>query len=275
MRIFRSILLLGMFLTMLPSALAGPKCSLTPPRARTEPPIQSKQASVNQDVLVTAWYPGWLGKAFTPSMVPWKKYTAMTFAFACVLSCAWTDEPVLVLMFNSATTPDPSVLFLDQTSLDVLPDFVAIAKQNVCSSFSHPVMLSDRSHFQNVSALLSVGGWTGSQHFSTAMATPESRTLFANALFDLVEKYQLDGLDFDWEYPNKQGIGCNTISPDDSENLLVFLQGLRATPVGQRLTLSAAVGIAPFNGKTGQPMSDVSGFADALDYIGMWGRGPL
>ena len=102
-----------------------------------------------------------------------------------------------------------------------------------------------------------------------------------------MEKYDLDGVDFEsvstslhdsairsnlhflsWEYPNRQGIGCNLISADDSKNFLSFLQELRKDPVGANITLSAAVGISPFVGPDGQPMEDVSEFADVLDHIG-------
>jgi chitinase len=71
---------------------------------------------------------------------------------------------------------------------------------------------------------------------------------------------------FSWEYPNKQGVGCNTISPNDSANFLSFLQALRAK--ASNLILSAAVGITPFNGPDGNPMADVSAFAQVLDHIG-------
>ena len=46
-------------------------------------------------------------------------------------------------------------------------------------------------------AILSIGGWTGSQYFSTAVATPENQTLFVQAALDLVRTYGLDGLEFE------------------------------------------------------------------------------
>jgi chitinase len=71
-----------------------------------------------------------------------------------------------------------------------------------------------------------------------------------------------------WEYPGKQGLSCNVVNPDDSANFLSFLQELRSTPAGKNLVLTAAVGIEPFVGSDGQPMDDVSQFADVLDRIG-------
>jgi len=82
-----------------------------------------------------------------------------------------------------------------------------------------------------------------------------------------VKTYDLDGIDFDWEYPGKQGIGCNAVSPQDSANFLSFLQELRAQPAGKHIILSAAVYITPFAGADGSPMTDVSAFSAVLDYI--------
>ena len=83
-------------------------------------------------------------------------------------------------------------------------------------------------------------------------------------------KPDLKNLFCSWEYPNKQGIGCNILSTtnSDSANFLSFLQKLRGMVGTQKLTLSAAVSITTFIGSDGKPMTDVSGFAKVLDYIG-------
>jgi chitinase len=75
-------------------------------------------------------------------------------------------------------------------------------------------------------------------------------------------------LSFSWEYPNQAGIGCNTRSPLDSSNFLLFLQQLKGTTVGKQISISLAVGLNPFTGTNGNPMTDVSGFASVVDYIG-------
>jgi len=61
------------------------------------------------------------------------------------------------------------------------------------------------------------------------------------------------------------------ISANDSANLLSFLQTLRCQDGAQSLILSAAVATTPFVGSDGMPLSDVSGFADVLNYIGSLG----
>jgi chitinase len=72
---------------------------------------------------------------------------------------------------------------------------------------------------------------------------------------------------YSWEYPNRQGIGCNTISTSDSANFLSFLQELRADPLGEKLTISAAAGLTPFMGPDSTPLSDVSQFASVFDFV--------
>ena len=71
-----------------------------------------------------------------------------------------------------------------------------------------------------------------------------------------------------WEYPAKQGIGCNIVSMNDSANFLTFLQTLRHQDGAQDLIISAAVAITPFIESDGNPMTDVSEFAKVLNYIG-------
>lgn len=114
-------------------------------------------------------------------------------------------------------------------------------------------------------ALISVGGWTGSQHFSSNVGSAENRTTFIKNALDLVSQYQLDGLDFDWEYPNKQGLGCNAINENDTANFLTFLQELRQQ--APNLTFTAATSLFPWNDATGNRSTDLSGFADVLDYM--------
>ncbi|KAJ7512505.1 endochitinase [Mycena galericulata] len=211
---------------------AAQYCSLKPPSGTASAVSGLANGTDPSDVIASAWYPGWLATSFPPSSIPWDKYNAMTFSFA-------------------TTTPNVSTIALDSVSTQALPSFVSAAQSN------------------SVTALLSIGGWSGSQYYSTAVATAENRTAFITAILSLVSIYNLDGIDFDWEYPGKIGLPCNVVNPDDSANFLLFLQELRANPVGKNLVLTAAVGITPFVGSDGQPMDDVSQFADVLDRIAL------
>ncbi len=55
--------------------------------------------------------------------------------------------------------------------------------------------------------------------------------------------------------------------PHDTQNFLAFLKELREHPIGANLTLSAAVYINPFTDQDGVPSTNVTAFADYLDYV--------
>lgn len=55
--------------------------------------------------------------------------------------------------------------------------------------------------------VFSVGGWSGSLHFSKLVETDAKRQSFAKDLYDFMDKYGFVGIDLDWEYPNAPGIG--------------------------------------------------------------------
>jgi chitinase len=57
------------------------------------------------------------------------------------------------------------------------------------------------------------------------------------------------------------------VSGADSENFLAFLQELREQPEAKELYITAAVGINPWIGSDGKPLTDVSEFAKVLDHI--------
>lgn len=97
--------------------------------------------------------------------------------------------------FIRPTTPNSSVIGLADTDKQLLPAFVQTAHQNVCH---RPFLaLSLLTVHQRIQAILSIGGWTGSQYFSTAVATDANRTAFAQAVMALVSQYNLDGVEFE------------------------------------------------------------------------------
>ncbi|KAI0088180.1 glycoside hydrolase [Irpex rosettiformis] len=189
-------------------------------------PSSSGNSSVN-DIVATTWYAGYSSDFLAPADIPWGKYTQVTYAFG---------EP----------QNDGSISF-EASNEPLISEFV------------------QQAHSHNVKALATIGGWTGSSYFSSAFGSADNRTAFVKQCQSVIQKYQLDGLDFDWEYPSDVGAGCNVNTPQDTANFLSFLQELRqAEP---NVTLSAATSISPFKGSTGSPSSDVSGFAKVLDYI--------
>ena len=74
--------------------------------------------------------------------------------------------------------------------------------------------------------LVSVGGWTWSGAFSDAALTKASRKVFVDSAVEFVSKYNLDGVDIDWEYPGLIGNG-NVFREGDKQTYTALLRELR------------------------------------------------
>lgn len=74
--------------------------------------------------------------------------------------------------------------------------------------------------------MISIGGWTWSKGFSDAALTPESRKKLTASGINFLIIHNLDGLDFDWEYPALQGDN-NVVRDIDKENFVAMLKSFR------------------------------------------------
>ncbi|WP_433963822.1 glycoside hydrolase family 18 protein [Tunturiibacter gelidiferens] len=79
----------------------------------------------------------------------------------------------------------------------------------------------------SLTILVSVGGWTWSGDFSDMALTEQSRKIFIDSAVKFVEKYQLDGLDIDWEYPGMPGDN-HRFRPEDKQNYTLLLKELKS-----------------------------------------------
>lgn len=62
----------------------------------------------------------------------------------------------------------------------------------------------------SITVLVSVGGWLWSTNFSDISLTKQSREIFIQSVMEFLVKYDLDGLDIDWEYPGMSGAGIRS-----------------------------------------------------------------
>jgi len=79
----------------------------------------------------------------------------------------------------------------------------------------------------NLKILISIGGWSWSEHFSDAALSDTARKSFASSAVAIVEKYKLDGVDIDWEYPGIPGEEGNVYRNEDKQNFTLLLKELR------------------------------------------------
>ena len=98
--------------------------------------------------------------------------------------------------------------------------------------------------------LISIGGWSWSKNFSEVSLTDILRKIFAESAAAIVDQYQLDGVDIDWEYPGMRG-DSNTFRPEDKQNYTSLFKELRfsldslSTKNKKRYELTTATGGFP------------------------------
>ncbi|VTM86594.1 Chitinase A1 precursor [Raoultella ornithinolytica] len=82
---------------------------------------------------------------------------------------------------------------------------------------------------------------------------------------EIVEKYGLDGIDLDWEYPVNGAWGLVASQPADRDNFTALLKELRAA-FGSRKLVTIAVGA---NAESPKSWVDIKAIAPSLDYINL------
>ncbi len=86
-------------------------------------------------------------------------------------------------------------------------------------------LVSQKQRNSELKVMIACGGW-GADGFSDMALTAEGRTKFINSAALFIKKYQLDGLDMDWEYPGISGAGTMA-REEDTQNFTVLMKGLR------------------------------------------------
>ncbi|KAI8050146.1 glycoside hydrolase superfamily [Gilbertella persicaria] len=183
---------------------------------------------------VIGYFPNWLYARYLVSNIQFDIYTHINYAFAVMVKSAtpeWTDPE------NTNTQ---------------LPQLVAAA------------------HKSNAKVLISIGGWSGSISFSDMAASSDSRKEFIDWCVDQIKQYDVDGFDIDWEYPGRQGAGCNQVDPqNDVQNYLTLLQELRKA-IGSDKEITIAGYVQGFKTDAGQSSNElVTAIGDVLDRVNL------
>ena len=62
--------------------------------------------------------------------------------------------------------------------------------------------LTDEAHKAGVKVILSLGGWGWDRQFASIVSKPEAEDRYAKAVMAIIDTFDYDGIDLDWEYPD-------------------------------------------------------------------------
>ncbi len=116
-----------------------------------------------------------------------------------------------------------------------------------------------RAHEHGVQVLISVGGWGWDEQFETLAADPASRAVFVRDLVEIVARYDFDGADIDWEYPDPG---------PSSQNFLALMTELRAALPQDKLLTMAVVALGEHGAGIPTETFALTDFVNIMAYDG-------
>ena len=167
-------------------------------------------------------------------------FLLMTF----ILGCSPTSGNQSEESNTSLLTTDPVIMAYYVAERNYKPEEIPVEKlTHIIYSFTHVIdgemkfrnpeaagpkieaLVKQKSRNPELKVMIACGGW-GADGFSDMALTAESRTKFINSAKGFIQKYELDGMDMDWEYPGISGAGTMA-RPEDTENFTSLMKGLR------------------------------------------------
>ncbi|KAE8377178.1 glycoside hydrolase superfamily [Aspergillus bertholletiae] len=171
----------------------------------------------------------------------------------------WKSLALGLLATAQTATSLRFVMYIDEWHKDGLPDssgttgithaVMAFAKSTLFNQGQSWQPYEDvntmRKRFSDDTKLLAaIGGWGDTSGFSDGAKTEESRATYAKNVKAMVDQFNLDGIDIDWEYPGGNGddykVTPNDKKKDEIETYPLLLAALRKE-LGKDKLISIAV----------------------------------
>lgn len=167
------------------------------------------------------------------------KLAVFLFLFIITISCGVNtqkektieDSPVTIMAYYVPEKEyHPEQLPLDKLT-HIIFSFATIQEgemgfRNENAGKKLEKLVAQKQTHPHLKVMIACGGW-GADGFSDAAFTEESRQKFVKSAMAFIEKYQLDGMDMDWEYPGISGAGTKSRPDVDKENFTAIMKLLR------------------------------------------------
>jgi chitinase len=128
------------------------------------------------------------------------------------------------IIYSFLGLQNDTLSFRNEQQLKILHQLVMLKKEN-----------------PQLKIMVSIGGWGGCAPCSDLFASPDHRGTFAKTTAALFKKYDIDGLDLDWEYPVIEGYPGHKYDGADKNNFTELIKALRKE-MGSKYLLSFAAG---------------------------------
>jgi len=127
-----------------------------------------------------------------------------------------------------------SFCYLDGNSIIIPEERIPVVKK----------LSSIKKDYPDLKIILALGGWGGCETCSEVFSTSPGRSEFALSVKELLKRYQVDGIDLDWEYPAIPGYPGHPYKTEDRRNFTLLIKELRNT-LGNDYEIGFAAGAFP------------------------------
>jgi chitinase len=127
-----------------------------------------------------------------------------------------------------------SFCFLDGNRMIIPENRIPVVEKLVSLKIEHP----------ELKIILALGGWGGCETCSDVFSSSRGRDEFAQSVKELLDLYDADGIDLDWEYPAIPGYPGHPYKPEDQRNFTLLVRELRNT-LGNGFEIGFAAGGFP------------------------------
>ncbi|KAL4937116.1 hypothetical protein BDV06DRAFT_227257 [Aspergillus oleicola] len=220
--------------------------------------------------------------------------TSLPGANGCVSNCGMeivnNDEPpseFAHVAYFEAWNPDRPCLHMDVTDIDTQKyTHIHFSFADITPEFTVDVSkIEDQFNMMKtmtgINRILSFGGWAFSTEAPTYTifrdgVTPENRETFAQNVVDFINEHELEGVDFDWEYPSAPDIpGVPAGIKEEGEQYLEFLKLVKSLLPDKSVSIAAP---ASYWYLKGFPMQEIGEVVDYIIYMtydlhGQWDYG--
>ena len=111
-------------------------------------------------------------------------------------------------------------------------------------------LVSLKNKYPKLKVLVALGGWGGCKTCSDIFSSAEGREEFASSTAKILEDYDLDGIDLDWEYPVIPGVPGHKYQDEDKDNFTDLIIRLDNYLTSQHIISFAAGGFQSFLDKS-------------------------